>query len=137
MRSIHRGDPQTLGALFFGELWRGRDNLRVSLRAPITWRSLPSIAIPIVNLCALLAAVVGLATLPFGDTRLIELGVAVFMLLTVIRAASLLWQVEPAERSIARVSQALAVAAVYNLARSLALVVRSGHDARRSVQASP
>ena len=36
LRSVHFGDPQTLKALFFGELWRGRDNLRVTFadRAP-------------------------------------------------------------------------------------------------------
>jgi len=136
MRSIHRGDPQTLGALFFGELWRGRDNLRVSLRAPITWRSLPSLAMPIANLGALLAGGIGLVTVTAGGAILLEAGAAVFALLTSLRAASLLWQAEPVERSIAGVSQALAVAAVYNTARSLALVVRSGHDARRRMQAS-
>src|SRR5262249_14835699 len=30
LRSIHFGDPSTLGALFVGELWRGRDNLRAT-----------------------------------------------------------------------------------------------------------
>jgi GT2 family glycosyltransferase len=136
MRSVHRGDPPTLAALFFGELWRGRDNLRVSLRAPVTWRSMPSIAIPIANLLALLAVAVGVPTLPFGGAVFVSIGVAVFGLLTSVRAASLLWQAEPVDRSIARVTQALIVAAVYNTARSLALVVRSGADARRSVQAS-
>lgn len=35
MHSTHFGDPATLRALFFGELWRGRDNLKVSLRGPL------------------------------------------------------------------------------------------------------
>jgi hypothetical protein len=137
MRSIHRGDPQTLAALFFGELWRGRDKLRVSLRAPVTWRSLPSIAMPIANLCALAAIVVGLATLPFGGALVTVAGAAVSVLLTAVRAASLLWQAEPLPLDATRVGQAVAVAGVYDMARALALVVRSGHNTRRSAQASP
>ncbi|HEX5069852.1 MAG TPA: glycosyltransferase, partial [Vicinamibacterales bacterium] len=53
MRSVHLGDPATLAALFGGELWRGRDNLRVSLRVPLTFRSTPSVAFPIVTLLAM------------------------------------------------------------------------------------
>ena len=30
LRNIHLGDPSRLRALFFGELWRGRDNIRVT-----------------------------------------------------------------------------------------------------------
>ncbi len=46
---------RTLRHVFFGELWRGRDNVRVSLRAPRSWRTLVSAAIPVVNLVALVA----------------------------------------------------------------------------------
>ena len=49
MRNVHFGDPATLWDLFRGELWRGRDNLRISLRGPLTWRGLPSVVIPIVD----------------------------------------------------------------------------------------
>ena len=34
MRNVHYGDPSTLTALFFGELWRGRDNLQRDLPRP-------------------------------------------------------------------------------------------------------
>ena len=47
MVNRHFGDPATLRALFRGELWRGRDNLRVSLRGPLVWRDLPSVIVPL------------------------------------------------------------------------------------------
>ena len=37
LENIHHGDPRTLREVFFGELWRGRDNLRVSFRAAVAW----------------------------------------------------------------------------------------------------
>ena len=59
-RSAHLGDPATLRALFFGELWRGRDNLRVTLRGPLTLRApLPSVVTPVFNLACMAAAGVG------------------------------------------------------------------------------
>jgi GT2 family glycosyltransferase len=42
MRSTHYGDPQTVRSLFLGELWRGRDNLRVTFSGPRTLRHLRS-----------------------------------------------------------------------------------------------
>ena len=47
MRSTHYGDPQTVRSLFLGELWRGRDNLRVTFGGPKTLRHLRSALIPI------------------------------------------------------------------------------------------
>lgn len=47
LRSIHHGDPADLRGLFGAELWRGRDNLRVSLRHGVTIRDLPSVGFPI------------------------------------------------------------------------------------------
>ena len=56
MDSVHHGDPRTLSDLFFGELWRGRDNLRVSLRGPWTLRTVPSALLPVAGLgCVALA----------------------------------------------------------------------------------
>src|SRR6185503_21060284 len=48
--NVHLGDPATLGELFCSELWRGRSNLAVSFRSPVTARELPSAIIPIVHL---------------------------------------------------------------------------------------
>ena len=59
LKSVHRGDPSTLKQLFLGELWRGRDNLRVSLAPAVVWTTLASAAIPVVSLLATAAAVVG------------------------------------------------------------------------------
>ena len=50
LRTIHHGDPATLWTLLYGEMWRGRDNLRVSLRGPLSWRGMPSLLIPIAHL---------------------------------------------------------------------------------------
>src|SRR5262249_26721652 len=50
LRSVHLGDPATLAALFRSELWRGRDNLRLALRGPLSWRGVPSVAIPVADL---------------------------------------------------------------------------------------
>ena len=66
LRNVHHGDPASIAAVFRGELWRGRDNARVSLRTPAImahacqlrhggvrtggadraghWRDLPSVA---------------------------------------------------------------------------------------------
>ena len=54
---LHLGAPSKLRRLFLGELWRGRDNLRVTLRGPLTLRALPSVLLPVANLGALLACV--------------------------------------------------------------------------------
>ena len=64
LRSVHLGDPRSLRALFFGELWRGRDNVKVSLRGPLTWRALPSVMIPLTILLLLTVAVGSLFALP-------------------------------------------------------------------------
>jgi hypothetical protein len=60
MVNHHFGDPATLGELFRGELWRGRDNLRVSLRGPVDWRDLPSVIVPLLWLTSMLTALVAL-----------------------------------------------------------------------------
>jgi glycosyltransferase involved in cell wall biosynthesis len=60
LRNVHFGDPGTLADLFGGELWRGRDNLRVSLRGGLTPRELPSIVIPIAVLGLLALSMAGL-----------------------------------------------------------------------------
>ena len=56
LRSVHFGDPATLRALFFGELWRGRNNLRVTWRGPRTFAHFRSVLVPIVELMAFAGA---------------------------------------------------------------------------------
>lgn len=134
MASVHFGDPQTLRALFLGELWRGRDNLRVSLRATPSWRSIPGIALPIVNLLAMASVLLGaLAAAVWGGTgwRMLFAGLAALAVTTTARALALVSGPEGRTRGPAAAGQALAVAGVYDLARALALVARTGHDLRR------
>jgi len=132
MRSVHTGDPATLSALFLGELWRGRDNLRVSLRAPLTVRSLPSMLAPLVTLVAIVAVLVGVAGWRMGGWWIAAAGIAWVMLLTIGRALSLAARAPAVERGVKLAGQAWLVAVVYDLARALALVARSGHAVRRS-----
>jgi hypothetical protein len=131
LRSIHRGDPGTLKALFFGELWRGRDNLRVSVRSPLTLRTLPGIVFPIANLFALAAVIVGLSTLTIGGGLLVVGGTLSFASAVGARTGALLWQPQRSPLNLAIATQAIAVAGVYETARALALVARMGHELRR------
>lgn len=135
MRCIHHGDPATLTHLFRQELWRGRDNLRVSLRQrPLTFRNVVSAGVPAMVVAALPAMGLGLlAQSPAGHAvALVAAGVVVGV--TSLRAVSML-----ARRGWARwasAPRALAVAATYDAARALALVVHAGHH-RRAPAARP
>jgi glycosyltransferase involved in cell wall biosynthesis len=126
LRNVHYGDPSSLSSLFFGELWRGRDNLRVTLRGPWTVRSLPSIVIPLLNLAALAVIVLGVAT---ADWRMSALAMLTLFGLGVLRASHILWR--DSALDFTRALQALVVGIVYDLGRALAIPFRASHDARR------
>jgi len=129
MASVHRGDPRTLKALFMGELWRGRDNLRVSLRAPLTWRDAPSLLVPVLYLASLAAVVVGVVSWPVGGGSLFAAGLVAIGVLAAVRTAALL---RPAHgRSAGAAFQSMLVGAVYDTARALALISVAGHGLRR------
>ena len=127
LRSIHFGDPKTLKALFFGELWRGRDNLRVTLTGPRTFQHLRSAIAPIAQLACLAASVVALANwrpaiaIVFWLAALVPAGLKA----AVIARRQLRKGLIPA-------AQALTVAVVFDLARALALLARGSHRARVS-----
>ena len=127
MRNVHYGDPKTLKALFYGELWRGRDNVRVTFRGPKTFRHLRSALIPIVDLIAMAATLVALL---LGYPRvaagcgLVVLGLIALRAMMILRR-----QLRPGLSSGA---QALAVAAVFDIAKALALLARGSHRARRA-----
>lgn len=131
LRSVHAGDPKTLKALFLGELWRGRDNLRVSLRGPVTVRSLTSLMLPVLNLCALLSVAGGLLLAFRGGLPVAAAGSAVLAASIALRSAALLSTTTRNLLSPVLVSQAAAVAFVYDAARAIALVAGGGHEARR------
>lgn len=132
LRSVHHGDPRTLGALFFAELWRGRDNIRVSLRERLTPRSLPSIVIPVIYLLAMAAVIVSAVSLVFGGSPTgMLVGLALMVGLTSLRAIRMLARLPAAAGRLRHAPLAWLVAFVYDNARALALVVRVGHDVRR------
>ena len=125
--NVHHGDPQTLRQLFFGELWRGRDNVRVSLRRPWSGRTLASAAIPVVSLLAIAAAVVGVLLGSAVGFALSAVAVTGLAALIVLRAAVM----RPAPAAVDEWSRAVAVAAAYEAGRAFALAGRFGHRRRR------
>ena len=129
--TIHHGDPRTLRALFYGELWRGRDNIRVSLRVPLTARALPSLLMPVVNLISLAAIVVGAIAWPLAGWRVMVVGALVLTASLATHAVSLLWRMRASRAVAASPLEVTAVSVVYDLARSLALIFRAGHKRRR------
>jgi glycosyltransferase involved in cell wall biosynthesis len=126
LRSVHFGDPQTLKAVFFGELWRGRDNLRVTFSGPRGLREWRSALIPIGELALLTAGVIALLA---GHVAIALACWIAALLPSAVRAAGMVRrQLKP---GLVAAAQALAVAVVFDLARALALVARGSHRARR------
>ncbi len=127
MRTVHYGDPPTLRRLFWSELWRGRDNLRVGLRAPWSIKNTLSMAIPLVELIAVPLALVGvLLWWPLGLLML-----ALLLALVGLRVTSLLRNTGGANPG--GIAAAVAVAIAYDAGRALALVARAGHHRRAPV----
>jgi len=126
LHSIHLGDPRTLKALFFGELWRGRNNIRVTLRGPLGLRELPSVLIPVIDLTCIAAICVA----PWTGLRTVLGSALVIAALVGLRAVRMTRR-RPHSSAITQVIQNVAVAAVYDLARALALVARATHRTRR------
>ena len=127
LRSIHFGDPKTLKALFFGELWRGRDNVRVTLMGPRTFRHLRSALIPLGHLLCLVASLIAIVA---GARMVAALLVTMAFLPVAVRATYLFKR--QVTRGFTTAAQALAVAAVFDLARALAILARASHGARRT-----
>lgn len=133
--SVHHGDPRTLRALFLAELWRGRDNLRVSLRERLTPTSAVGLGLTLVHLLALIAVLAGIATFPYGGWPLAVAGALTTAALIMLRTIRLLTRIPSADRRLRHVPQAIAVALTYDWARACALVIRAGHDVRRKAGA--
>jgi glycosyltransferase involved in cell wall biosynthesis len=127
MRNVHYGDPKTLTALFYGELWRGRDNVRVTFRGPKTFRQLRSALIPIIDLIAIVA---GLAALLLGYPALAVACWIVVLAFIAIRTVFILRRLS--RPGVKDAAQAFAFASVFDLAKALALLARGSHRARRS-----
>lgn len=124
--STHFGDPDSLQAILRGELWRGRDNLRVSLRGQVSMRALPSILIPVLDDAFLLTA---MGALLARAPDVAALALTAFILFSMLRSAKILAHVDrPRVRDL---PGALAVAVAYDLGRALSLLIPGSHATRR------
>jgi hypothetical protein len=135
--NVHHGDPATLKALFLGECWRGRDNIRVSLRRPMSLPTLASLAVPMGTLGALAVIVLGLAGAVGLDARaglgLAAAGGAVLLAATLARTGRMLRNLGSPRLS--DLLGAPVVATCYELGRALAPVLRMTHHRRRLARA--
>jgi GT2 family glycosyltransferase len=122
--NIHLGDPATLRRLFLGELWRGRDNLRVSVKAPWSLRNAASTATPLVQLALI---VVGVFSFAAGRGWLVASALAVACLPTVLRV----WMMRRNAKGAVPLVEAVAVAITYDAGRAVALIARASHHRRR------
>ena len=132
MASVHHGDPPTLRALFLGELWRGRDNLRVSFRGPVTLRAVPGVVLPVLTLTMLAALPVSLAATVTGRPGVLAVNVLALGVVAIVRASIIARRGRL--RSAVSLVRSLAVAAVFELGRALALLGRATHRTRTGTQ---
>jgi len=131
LHSIHHGDPPTLRALFRAERWRGRDNLRVSLRGPVAWRELPSIVMPILSLAALITVALSPVVAALTGWTMWRLAFASAMLILVLAVVRALRMTRNLDRpGFVALVHAFAAALVYDTARAIALVDRAPHHRR-------
>ena len=126
--SVHHGDPDTLGSLFRAERWRGRDNLRVTLRARLTVRDLPSIVSPVVVAFAVPVLLAAIVAAPFTGGRSLSIApwaAGAFAVIALARAV----RIANVDRRWGggSVGRALAVAVTYELARASAIVTQAAH----------
>jgi GT2 family glycosyltransferase len=125
--TTHHGDPEKLADVFRSELWRGRDNLRVTFRAPLSWRSLPSALIPVVDIGMAAVAMIGILTAITGrSVGLVIAGTALAVMLAGAFAKALRSRTASSTRS-ASLLATFVVACVYDFARALALLARAPH----------
>jgi hypothetical protein len=131
LESVHYGDPPTLGALFRAERWRGRDNMRVTLRGPLAARDLPGLLIPVVELLCVMALVSGALTLPWEGLRgWLVTGAALAIVLALWGARTVAIAVRAHPQGPRLWLQAAAVAFTYDVARAAALVTSAPHHRR-------
>jgi hypothetical protein len=125
MESVHHGDPATLGALFRGELWRGRDNARVSLRRPRSLRSLAGLAVSTAAAVGLLLLMAGLVLSPWLGMGVAVAGLCLVGLAVATRTALML-----RAAGVGAIGAVLAVAATYEIARGVSLLYPGSHETR-------
>jgi len=133
LKSIHHGDPRTLLEVFSSERWRGRDNLRVSFRRPITWSALPSAVAPVIQGLALgvgIAGIVASFVTPSLGLPLIAVSLGCFAGATCLRVVRAARRARP--RRAVSMAAAFVVASVFDIARALALVSPAAHRGVRA-----
>jgi hypothetical protein len=128
MRSIHHGDPATIGAVFRGELWRGRGNLRVGARGPLTLRSLPGLLLPVISLLVIAGLAVGAVASPWTGPMYVAAAAVVLAAITMLRVAVMLRRRPTASPS--ALGALVVVACAYELARALAPLAKATHATR-------
>ncbi|MEZ5320112.1 MAG: glycosyltransferase [Vicinamibacterales bacterium] len=132
LMSVHHGDPRSLGELFLSERWRGRDNLKVSLRHVPDLRGLPSIVIPILQAAGLAVTVLAMVAAPWAGTPAIVAAAAALTVvvgLMLLRAARMV--VGGRLTSPIDGLRAIAVAGAYDLGRAVSLLLPAGHRRAR------
>lgn len=127
LSSVHHGDPVSLRALFRSELWRGRNNLLVSLRHRPSLQEIPGILFPVVQLAALVAMPIALT---FRHAVSVAIAGAALLLPLLLRITILGRRAE-ARHPLDWLRVSL-VAATYDTARALALVSKVSHRRARS-----
>ena len=129
--SVHQGDPRTLRAVFAGEMWRGRDNLRVTFRTPVSLRSMLSAVQPLVTVVVVVTALL----LMIGDwrhaLRYASAAGAFVVLASLPRTVQM--AARGRDRSIGALVQCLVVALAFDLGRAAAVVFRATHSTRSAV----
>lgn len=128
MRSIHLGDPSTLRKLFLSEIWRGRNNWRVTFRGPVSLATYASLLIPVLNLLCLAMIAIGIVLFPVSSFWRVPVGIGLFVFacLTALQSARLSMH----DLRLHSIAENVAVAAVYNLGRAFALIARASHKTR-------
>jgi hypothetical protein len=132
MINVHLGDPATLGDVVRGELWRGRDNLRVSLRGRPTLRSLPGILMPVVGLAAIGGLAITVLAAPWWGVVPVLASAGLFLALVCVRTAVMVGGRPPSDAL--KLLHCMAVAAAYEFGRAVALVAAASHATRTGSQ---
>lgn len=134
--NYHLGDPATLGAVFTSERWRGRDNLRVSLRRMPALRDWPSIVIPIVGAMSLLALPAGLLLMPFSFWSGLLLAIAAVTVVLGLSGLRALRMISRGAGRLGSLGLVFAVALAYDLGRACSLLLPARHRDRQRVEQS-
>ena len=128
------GDPKTLRELYLSERWRGRDNLRVSLRSLTRLADLPSVLIPIVDAAALITVLAGLLLVPFAGAGALLAAAGCTIVLAGAALRAIRMSVRGRLPSPVDWARAALVALFYDLGRACSLVWPARH---RRIQPQP